>query len=223
MKTIITNPIRPQCIAVSLLCLLASSLSAQSNPTANANYTRLDFDFIQSQPVITGNGVMLKSNHNLYGMGVGLLYGYNITGHSIPLYLEIGPECSFVRRTEEIDYWEEDIMTQHEEVKTQLLTIGTPINLAYHLRLTDVISLTASTGLNAKVNLLAEVRSDAETTDLFEEGANRFQMGWNIGCSVNFKHFSLGLRHQDDFTPFISNKRDKERYSNFTLSLGFKF
>lgn len=199
--------IRHACLAGLLLCSVPLSVSAQSTDVSTQNYSRLSLSYAITQPVISTSGISSVSTHNLYGMSVGYLYGINVTDHRLPLFLEVGPECSYVRRSDEIDYWEDNFLLSQEETRTQLLTFSTPINLAYMHPLSDALMLAPSAGLNAKVNLTA----------------HRFQLGWNAGCGIYLHRYYLGLRYTADFTSFMSQGKIKEKTQTLDLSIGLRF
>lgn len=211
--------------------LLLSALLLCSTMAASAgdyyyetdNYTRLDLNLVSTQPVTTSYSYTAISQHNLYGLGLSYLRGVNLTGKRLPLFLEMGPEVNFVRRSDEVDYWDDNIMVDRDNVNTQLLTLSMPVDLAYQYRVTDVIVLAAAAGVNAKANLMAKTSVDSETTDLFDEGASRFQMGWNAGCGIYFNRFYLGFRFTADITPFMEHGEVKERFQSSSLSLGLRF
>lgn len=217
--------IRHACLAVMLLWFLPCTVAGQTKTVDSdmQNYSRLNFSFAITQPVTSSHGVTSVSTHNLYGMNVGYLFGINLTDHRLPLFLEVGPEGSYVRRTEEIDYWDDLYLINQEEISTQLLSISSPINLAYLYRLTDNLVLVPSAGLNAKLNLVANNRVKGETFDLFDQDAHRFQLGWNAGCGIYLHRYYLGLRYTADITSFLSQRQLKEKYQNIDFSIGLRF
>ncbi len=215
--------IRHACLAAMLLWFLPCFVSGQTVDTDMQNYSRLNFSFAITQPVTSSHGITSVSTHNLYGMNVGYLFGINVTDHRLPLFLEVGPEGSYVRRTEEIEYWGDSYLISQEEINTQLLTFSSPINLAYLYRITDALVLAPSAGLNAKLNLVANNRVKGETFDFFDQDAHRFQLGWNAGCGIYLHRYYLGLRYTADITSFLSQRQLKEKYQNVDFSIGLRF
>lgn len=204
-----------------LLCLMPIAAHAQDESHSADNYSKLSLSLDITQPVHSGYGVTALSNHTLSGIGISYLWGFNVTSHQLPLFLEVGPECRFVRSTEEIDYWEDNTLTQHDEVSTRLLTLSTPVNLTYFCQLTDALVLAPSAGLNLKANLLATKRSMGHSIDLFDQDAHRLQLGWNVGCGLTFDRYCLSLSYQGDFTSFMTEGRVSERFQSLSLSLGY--
>lgn len=209
--------------AVLLLMGAAACGWAQRGVDVTENYSRLDLSFEAWQPVSVNGGMAMVSNHSLYGAGLGYVYGFNVTGHTAPLSVEVGPKISFARRQDEIDYWDDDRLTRHEDISTQMLALNVPINLTYQHRLTVDVILAPTAGLNAKVNLLATTRCEGETTDLMDHGGKRLQWGWNAGCGVYLGRYYAGLRYSADLTPFATEGTSKERYQSFDLSIGLRF
>lgn len=209
-------------LCLGLVCMLPYATLAQSH-TDEKNYSRLTFDLVVSQPIYTGEGVSAASTHNLYGVGIGYLYGIKISGQRLPLFLEVGPECTFVRRTDELDYWDGNTLSRHDELETQILCLGSPINLTCHYHLNNDLVLAPSAGLTAKVNLLAKTKSEGKSTSMFDDGAHRFQLGWNIGGGLYVGRYYVGLCYTADVTSLQSHDYWKERFQNFTINLGLTF
>lgn len=196
---------------------------AQIVATEGGNYKRLSVGVDVAQPVWSGHGAAAMSTHNLFGLGASYVYGIDITGHRLPLYLEVGGECSYVHRTEEIDYWEDVVLSLHEELNTQLLTLSAPIDLAYHLRLNDAWVLAPAAGVTAKANLLAQVSGSGETVNRFDAGAHRFQLGWNVACGAYFHRLYLGMRYSADLTAFQSERGVSERFWGVMWTVGMVY
>ena len=207
---------------LSALCLISKAQTA--DPELD-NYSRLDVSYVSQQPVDIEAGIPLVSNHSLTGVSLAYTFGINVTGHSTPLFLEVGPDISYTQRTDEVDIWYDAFSVVHEDVKMQILSLGTPLNLTYRLPLSDAFVLAPSAGLNAKLNLLAKTSSGGETADLLDHGAKRFQLGCNAGCGIYYGRYYLGLQYAYDLTPFYTYQQghEKERYQQFRLSLGYRF
>lgn len=195
----------------------STALRPSSVNSITENYSRLNILPIFSQANVSGNGVNMTLDDLMYGIGIGYLFGINITGHNIPLFLEIGPEINYTCRYDEGDKSVEDTFTQ-------MITIGTPINVAYKIGLSDAISLAPFAGLNAKINVLSAVYQDGETYDTFDNvDANRFQLGWNVGIGCYFNRFYLGYRYYSDITPFWKENGVKATIDNNYINFGIKF
>lgn len=207
-------------IAALLLAAATLPVSAQSSNTDN--YSRLDLHLILSNPEFEGHGVYLTDSHVQYGIGLHNVYGINLTGHKLPLFLEIGPEVNYTYKYEEVDNWDFEYLYT-EEIETRRLSVGTPIDVAYKFRLSDAIAISPYAGINVKYNVLAATYYDDIKFDDFEDGANRFQLGWNIGFGFYFGKFYLGHRYSEDITPFIEKHHSKTIFQTHYLNLGIQF
>lgn len=215
-------------LIIGTMPLLAT---AQGGEEETGNYSRLDLRLVSQQPVYSESGISALSTHSLHGVGIGYIIGINVTGHRLPLYLEVGPELCYGQRSVEIDYWEHDGLTSKttEEQSTKLLSLSSPIDLTYHCHLTDNLVFAPVAGLQAKVNLQAEVSSQSEkkhedmTTDLFDEDAHRFQLGGNLGCGLYYKRLYGEIRYTADITPFQTESHVKLRHQSSSLAIGFRF
>lgn len=213
-----------RCLVAALLLGCASG-SAQEQTTAPDTdaYSRLSVSLVGMQPVYTGYHATSLSTHSLYGLGVGYVLGINVTGHSLPLFLEVGPELVFARRTDDIDIWDGDQLISAYTLSTQMLTLSTPIDLAYHLRLTDGLVLAPAAGLTAKAHLLASTTEDGVSVNLFNTDAHRFQLGCNVACGLYLGRFYVGLSYAADLTSFQSAGPMEESYRCLDLTAGLRF
>ena len=212
-------------LAVALLMAAALTASAQKfSLTDTDDYSRLDLLPNLADPIYYDHGLHATS-HMAPGIGIGYLFGINVTGHSLPLFLEVGPEVNYNVRFEEVDTWDDASgKPTEEDFTTRMLNVGVPLNVVYKVRFTDAISLAPFAGLNAKFNLLASTYRDGkEIADSFDDGANRFQMGWNAGVGIYFNRFYVGQRFSSDITPFLKERYYKLKYKNYYLSFGVKF
>lgn len=81
-------------------------------------------------------------DHVSVGASFGYIFGINLGGPSVPLFLEVGPELNYSRSVPHLvtqkdyylsDYWEEWIYDERNKssaFRTHLLNISSPINLA---------------------------------------------------------------------------------------------
>lgn len=210
---------------LAALILAAATLpaSAQFFNTDTDDYTRLDFQLILSHPEYEDYGVYFSNTHTQYGLGLNYIYGYNLTGHKLPLFVEFGPELNYTYKYEEIDYWDIHDCLETEKIRTRRLTLGTPVDFVYKFRLTDGITVAPYAGIDIKANLLAATYTNGIKADAFSEGANLFQLGWNLGFGFYFNKFYLGHRYSEEITPFIEKHRSKTIFRNNYLNLGIRF
>lgn len=210
-------------IATALLPLLTLSASAQSVSSLNDNYSRLDVMPMLSQEHYSAHGSHASSHHSLFGLGIAYVTGTNIMKDHSPLFLESGLEVSYVSRSEEIDYWNETEMYDQDEVSTRMLSAIIPFDVVYKIRLNDEAALVPSVGMDAKINMLAANYYDGDKRSAFDDGARRFQWGWNFGLGVEFSRYSLGYRRYADITSFQKVGDVKTTYRNHYIAFCIRF
>lgn len=198
--------------------------------TDTDNYRRLTFSLNMAQPTLSGriSGSDFRSSDiedMMFGAGIGYLFGINITGHNLPLFLELGPEVNYTFNAIEDKYYD-------EKTWLHFLNVGTPVDVAYRLRLSESISLAPFGGLDVRVNAMALATGDDYTasyfdSDDFEPTANRFQLGWNVGMGFYFGKFYLGYRFNSDIIPFMSDSEGRDNiewtFKTNYVNLGIKF
>jgi len=190
--------------------------------TDTDNYGRLTFSPMFMQPSLTGKNINLSSDEDMfYGLGIGYLFGINITGHHAPLFLELGPEVNVLGKVRE-DYYHGD------DLWVMMVSLNTPLNLSYKLRFSDKISLAPYVGLNFRLNLAYMGYLDDESYDFFDKDEygsvpERFQLGLNVGVGAYFNHFYVGLRYNPEITPYFDVDGYELKTENLYLTLGIKF
>lgn len=165
---------------------------------------------------ITGNGFNFMYNH-----GFGL-------SNNIPIFLEVGVGMGYNNGWK--TYYDDG--TWKEKLGLNNFWIKVPINVSYKVNLTDKISLLPYTGINFKINAMADLKEkeyrngdeyDSDSWSLFDEdmGGKRFQMGWQIGLGVNISKLYVGVQYGLDFMP-IADYGDgyKVNTSNLAVSVG---
>lgn len=239
---------------------LAVSASAQFTNATNssvgsvtsastANYNRFYGSFVIGSPTIDYAGVINYNIPSAYGASVGFLWGINLV-QGMPLFLEVGPELSWMRATDEITDGKTGSSWEWEEtsnISANYVSISAPVNVTYHFSLNDgKVILAPLLGLNAKVNLIAsgeeeytykefykgeleEHESSTNKIDAFDKKdtdgntANRFQFGYNIGANVTFGSLTLGYRYQGDFTDFVDAHIASGKINTNYISIGYTF
>lgn len=207
-----------------LLLTLLRPATAHAQLGHYDHYARFSASLTSTEPVYDVHGVTKPTSHNLSGFTAGALVGLNLTRHHLPLFLEFGPEFTFVRRSDQIDYWDGDHLTGHDDIETRLLTLGTPINLTYHVPLLPWLRIAPSAGLNVKAHLQAkDSDGHSDYNLLLDDDVHRLQLGCNVGCGIYLSRLYLGLRFDKDLTPFRSLKHLDESYQSLHATLGLKF
>ncbi|MBE6303857.1 MAG: porin family protein [Bacteroidales bacterium] len=140
----------------------------------------------------------------------------------LPLFLEAG--ASFFYATGECydeDYYKGSI---------SMASLIVPFNLGYKVALSDNMSLFPYVGLSLKGHLFGEIEEENEyydetyTINVFddddlEDPWNRFQIGWQIGATLNINKYNVGLSYGTDITELGEDMDTK----TFKLSLGVNF
>jgi len=189
---------------------------------ASAQFVNSDVD---NYSLLTASAGMMSSNFtngaegkNAFGGSIGYLWGFNVTGHKLPLFVEVGPEVNYYTSSNE-----ELILgktTAHN------LSVTTPVNLVYKLRVSDKVSIAPFVGLSSRWNAMAKIAADGKSYDSVSDGnASRFQLGLNTGVGVYFDNFYLGYRYNHDLTSFqkATDKLPGISFDYHSISLGFKF
>lgn len=195
--------------------------SAYREPFASLNSDVDNYGLLTFSPVFSIPYIDDDSGDTFYGIGIGYLFGINITGHKIPLFLEVGPEVNYMTRKDKADSKYVDDSWYH------LLSVNTPLNVAYKLKVGDNITLAPFAGLTARINILAMSVDDEETYNAFDDGnAKRFQLGFNAGFGAYFNRFYVGYRYNHDLTAFEKNDYSSKYdlvFDHHYITLGIKF
>lgn len=195
--------------------------SAYREPFASLNSDVDNYGLLTFSPVFSIPYIHNVSGDTFYGIGIGYLWGINITGHKLPLFVELGPDVNYMVRKDDAEYEYYDDSWYH------LLSVNTPLNVAYKLKVGDNITLAPFVGLTARINILAMSVDDEETYNAFDDGnAKRFQLGFNAGVGAYFNRFYVGYRYNHDITAL--EKSDYSSTLDVTLdhhyiTLGIKF
>ena len=139
-----------------------------------------------------------------------------------PLFLEAG--ASFVYTTGDI--FSEDGL----DLSLSMFSLNVPFNVGYKVTLGDNISLFPYAGLSLKGHLSGDMEmsyyGESETANIFDEDEmgddgvfKRFQIGWQIGATLNIDKFNVGLSYGTDFMEISKNVDTK----TFKVSLGINF
>ncbi len=202
------------------------------------------------------------------GVSFGMIGGISIS-KTLPLYFEFGINMninwktyeggfgfSMVNMNELGDFMDDmqgiedydDLMnydwdhTSNLKTNIFMLSYSVPVHLAYRIPFKD-FSITPFTGLNFKLNAVANMKINAEANDddemnnmmaeamddmsidmLSEDDMygyewKRLQVGWNIGANFDYKKLHLGIRYTADLTKIAEETSSSTLY----LSLGFNF
>lgn len=180
------------------------------------NYGRLNISPAFSLPYMDG-----EYGETYWGLGIGYLFGVNLTGQHIPLFLEIGPEITWLTRTEKVDE------IYYDKIYFHLLSLSSPLNISYKISLGNKNYIAPFIGLTAKFNMMATIQDEVVHSmfnkDYSEDIPNRFQLGWNTGVGFYFNRFYLGYRYSPDITSFIKEDHQSLSFDCHYINLGICF
>lgn len=154
---------------------------------------------------------------------------------SIPLFLETGANILWVTGevSNESGGFEYDGYDFYGNVKesVNMFALTIPVNVGYKFTIDDKFSVFPYLGLSLRGNIsgkiteevsVSGVGSEEEDIDMFDsdEGdGDRFQIGWQIGATANYKKYSVGLSYGADFNEIMENIST----NSLRISLGYNF
>ena len=145
------------------------------------------------------------------GFNAGVLFGYNITRQSVPLFLQFGGEMIYEGNTD-------------DGVEKRLACLAAPVNISYKLGHRK-FNVEPYIGVNFRLNLHGKEKADTGSAkkdiDYFdsEVKARRFQFGANLGLNFNIVNFTAGVRVNTDFTEYAKNVDSK--VNRIMLTVGY--
>ncbi len=208
--------------------LLASSTVsfAQSDDVEAWKGVRLSYDhtFVNA----TWEGARSDDNLGMNGFSLGYVHSFKIA-KKIPLFFETGLGFGLAR-------WSENESEDGEEYKMSITAtnLTLPLNVVYGFSLSDNVTLKPYTGFYLKANLSSQGKdewsdgeeSESEKWNYFDEkevGKDgtwaRCQFGWQIGATVDYKNFNLGIGYALDFNELA----EKQRSSSLSVRVGMNF
>lgn len=194
------------------------------------DYNRIALSYNRFNCKAGGHYVSDSESLGTNGVGLEYVHGFNFL-KSQPMYIETGVKLMYHSgtKTESDDY---------DDYKYGLrgFNISIPLNYVYRLKINDEFSVLPYTGLNFRINCMAEEGEndtyygddEMEWTDLFDdyyydEPYKRFQLGWNIGAGVQFGKLYLGLGYTLDMMKAFGDSDANLKTGNFNLTLGVQF
>lgn len=174
----------------------------------NANYNRLLFGFASTAFVADGD------SERAHGLNLAWLHGFNLTqGKKLPLYLEAGLGATAVFG---------EVLSSTDK----MLSFEIPVNVTYRYNIPNTnVRLSPYMGLHLKVNALA---MDDDGDSYFDyDGANRCQVGMQLGVNFDFNRFTVGFGWSKDFMSFMEIDAYYDEYqvstNTINLNLGVVF
>ena len=152
---------------------------------------------------------------------LGYVKAFSIS-QELPLFLETG--ASFVYATG-------DLFSEYGvDLSLNMSSLVVPFNVGYKVAFGDNMSFFPYVGVSLKGHLAGEMElsydGNSMTADIFDEddmgkdaAYNRFQIGWQIGATLNINKFNFGVSYGTDFME-LAKKVDSK---TFKASVGFNF
>lgn len=236
------------------MCAQNASDGAWSSSGSNKAYNRIGISYDMEHFGPNKNMKDDMDGFSANGVGINYIHGFALS-QSIPLYLETGINFNFLFHCEKGDKEDVGSYWMQEKQKFQDINLQVPVNISYRFNVGDDMYINPYLGINFKLHMAtrtkwtidhnipdnilsaANIKSDDlegdwesyfSEDDMGEDNtANRFQMGWQIGCGFQYKPLYIGLQWGTDFIPFYSQEWDKDKYkintSNFKLTLAYNF
>jgi len=205
-------------------------------------YDRISVSFL-SEKISPDKG----DDTSMSGASINYIHGFSVS-KTLPLFIETGIDFSAGFHTEDMDKDALSFGANEGSVKTSLMSLAIPANLAYKFNVNPEFSIQPFVGLNFKFNLIGKQKTSYEFDDpddekdyeeMLEENDikadknmfdkkdtgdknltwNRFQMGWHIGAGINYKSLWIGLSYGTDFTALCK----KVNTSTFKVGVGVNF
>ncbi len=236
---------------------MTATASAQFANTSNSNaasanaagsikdtnpYDRLSVSFM-SETISPDKG----DNTSLSGVSIDYIHGFSLS-KTLPIFLETGVDFSAGFKSNDVE--EKNLLYgDSESVKTTLMSLAIPVNVAYKFNVNPDFSIQPFLGLNFKFNIVGKQKYKVEFKDSDEQEAfdtyiedsdikldtnmfdkkdlndnkdavwKRFQMGWHIGAGINYKQLWIGLSYGTDFISLCK----KTNTSTFKVGVGINF
>lgn len=168
---------------------------------------------------------------DMNGFSIDYVKSFRIGGDT-PLFLETGAGIQTASYLDEEEVYYEGFEISAEEELT-VASINVPVNLAYQCFLSDKVTFTPYVGLNVKGYALGEYsitakalgETEKETIDLFDEDdmddnpCKSFVIGWQIGATITYNRFNLGVSYGTDLTEFNTDTR----FNTTAVTFGVNF
>ena len=134
---------------------------------------------------------------------VGYVKAFSIS-NSMPLFLETGASLLWAKG----DIFDE----QGLKISMDMMSINIPVNLAYKFDIKESISIVPYAGLFLRYNLSGEIETSGYgnkvTMDMFDEDegdGDRLQYGLQVGATVDFNKFSVGVSYGFDINEIMED------------------
>jgi hypothetical protein len=168
---------------------------------------------------------------DMTGLSFGFVKAFPISSQT-PIFAEIGANFQYFNSTI-LDEKDEDY-GEALKMDFKMYSINVPINIGYKYAINETFSIFPYVGISARGNISGKVTGsyaydDEEESydinvfdkdDMDDEVFKRLQIGWQIGCGVNFNFLYLSASYGGDFNKIAKNV---ELASAPSITLGVNF
>jgi hypothetical protein len=158
---------------------------------------------------------------DMTGLSLGFVKAFPISSQS-PIFAETGAD---------FQYFNSNILDEDGvKIDFNMYSIHVPINIGYKYAINETFSIFPYAGINARGNISGKITGsyggEKESINVFDkddmddEAFKRLQIGWQIGCGVNFNFLYLSASYGGDFNKIA---KDVELASAPSITLGVNF
>ncbi len=208
---------------IVMAMLLACTTSSFAQDTTPWKGVRVSYDYTMASIDYEG-----ADDKNFNGATVSYVHAFNIV-KNMPLFVETGAGLSFASYSDS-----EEGEGYKEEWSTNLFSAKIPVNLVYKFNINDQFTLRPYTGFYLRANISGKEKTEwsgegdsgDESSNLFDEDDmgkdgtwNRFQFGWQIGTTLDYKQYNIGINYGLDFNEIA----EKTKTSSLSVVFGYNF
>lgn len=193
---------------IKYLLALSIALTGLSTPSANAQaFGGDDFPSSYNNLSLHYRNVDIE-DYNMNGFGFEWIHGFSLSEQT-PLYFETGAGLNMCLKDEGSGSW------------AGYGYIDVPLNLTYRFSLPNsAMNLSPFIGVVLKGNIIGTSDIATDTQEWYSDyDFKRFQLGWHVGCSVNYKKLHASVGYGTDFIK-IAKKID---VGTFSVGIGFNW
>lgn len=207
-------------LAVCFLCVAATVSAQFTNNSASSGSAVADTEGWNGLRVSYNNfgfdGDFGKEFDAINGIEVGYVQAFSIL-NDMPIFLETGASLSYVFGdlfSESGEYYEGYHYNEYSSKRTlNMFSVIVPVNVGYKFAISEELSMFPYLGVTLKGNIKGtseyeyeDSYGDSESSDvnvfddddMDDEAWDRFQLGWQIGTTLNYKNMNIGLSYGAD-------------------------
>lgn len=158
-------------------------------------------------------------DNGLKGFTLGYTKGLNVV-KNLPLFVEVSGQLNYATYSES---------EGKAKARENLLAVSVPVNATYKVSFTNGLYVAPYAGIHFDLGLLYNDKftyeGESETENLYkgEDGANRFQMGYQAGVNLGYKMVNLGVGYKGSFLPIMGEGDYKVQTGGIVVTVGYNF